>query len=140
MEVAKLLKKIWFLFLTAFSLSACTATPPRTFEPISLVKEVYIRYQYGDMDWKRHFTDSKKVDTVLYYLYTLSPYGTPPEDPEQIWGDCCEFYLIRTDGSYSIYRQQGSRYLSVNNRPWQKISAVKAARLPALLSKMESDP
>jgi len=127
------------LFLFCFCCSACTPASTETPKPPSLVTDVHVSYHYGDMHLKRHFTDIRKIDIILYYLYGLSPHGTPDEDPEQIWGDCCRITLTMSDGMRHIYRQQGGRYLSVDNRPWQKISENQAAVLFPLLMEMQSD-
>lgn len=133
------MRKIWILLILMLSLSACSSTTSKSPEPPSLVTEVSVSYHYGDMHLRRHYTDTRKIDVVLYYLYNLSPYGTPQEDPEQIWGDNCRIILTESDGSQHIYRQQGGRYLSVDNHPWKKISESKSASLFSLLMNMESD-
>ncbi len=133
------MKKILSLIFVLLCCTACTPNLPHRSEPMQFVTEVTVHYRYGDITLQRRYTESKKIDKVLFYLYGLSPYGTPPEDPEQLWGDSCQIILLKSDGSRRIYRQQGSRYLSVDNRPWQKINENHAARLPALLLGTESD-
>ncbi len=133
------MRKIWILLCYVLFLSACTAAPAKQSTPPSVVTEVDVSYHYGDIHLRRHFTDTRKIDIVLYYLYDLSPCGTPKEDPEQIWGDNCRILLTESDGSSHIYRQQGGRYLSVDNRPWQTVSQNKTAVFFSLLMQMESD-
>lgn len=133
----KILRSVLFLF--CFCFSACASAPAADPTPPSLVTDIFISYHYGDMHLKRHFTDIQKIDIVLHYLYDLSPYGTPEEDPEQIWGDCCRITLTMSDGTHHIYRQQGGRYLSVDNRPWQKINENQSAALFPLLMRIQSD-
>ncbi len=133
------MKKLWLLWLMMFCFSGCAAPQSGEEKPLSLVTDVTVSYHYGDMHIRRHFTDTDKIDIVLYYLYHLSPGGTPKEDPEQIWGDSCRILVTESDGSRHIYRQQGGRYLSVDNRPWQKVSPKKSAVLFSLLLNLESD-
>ncbi len=133
------MRKIWILLFLITFLSACAPALPPESAPLSLVTEVHVSYHYADMHIKRHFTNLDKIDTVLFYLYSLSPCGTPTEDPEQIWGDNCRIVLTESDGSQHIYRQQGGRYLSVDDRPWQTIPENKSAVLFPLLMNMESD-
>ncbi len=127
------------VLILIFFFSACTAAPVAKSEPPSLVTEVQVSYHYADMHINRHFTDTGKIDIVLYYLYDLAPCGTPNEDPEQIWGDSCRILVTESNGQQHIYRQQGGRYLSVDNRPWQTVSAEQTAVLFPLLMNMESD-
>ncbi len=133
------MKKLWLVWILIVCLSGCTAPQSDRLKPVSLVTAVTVSYHYGDMHIRRHFTNTDKIDIVLYYLYHLSPGGTPKEDPEQIWGDSCRILVAESNGSRHIYRQQGGRYLSVDNRPWQTISEEKSAVLFPLLLNMESD-
>ncbi len=120
-------------------LCACKSQPAAVQDPLALVTAVDVSYTYRQVQLHRTYTSSDKMDVILYYLYDLEPYGRPDEDPEQIRDDCCRITVRLSDGRSRIYRQQGSRYLSVDSRPWQKISPTKAAVLHHLLRHIESD-
>ncbi len=134
----KLFGKILIL-MTVLCLRASTAAAVPQPEPPSLVTQIQVSYHYGDMHIRRRYTNTDKIDVILYYLYDLLPGGTPQEDPEQIWGDCCQIVLTESNGGSHVYRQQGGRFLSVDNHPWQTVSQRKTAVLFPLLLNMESD-
>lgn len=117
----------------------CACKPPAVQDSIVLVTEVDIRYNYKNTQLNRTYTNTDKIDVILYYLYSLEPYGQPEEDPEQIRDDCCHITVYLSNGSSRSYRQQGSRYISVDFCPWQNISPTRAAVLHHLLRHIESD-
>ena len=131
-------KTIPFLLL-CFLFSGCRDNTDHTEPALVYVTEISIDYQYRQSHLRRHYTDSDKMDVILYYLYDLSPHGQPEEDPEQIQGDSRKITLTLSNGQTRIYRQIGSQYLSVDFHPWQKISQKKAGVLFHLVNHIESD-
>ena len=133
------LKPAAAIICSCLFLCACNRRPDAVQEPIVLVTAVDIRYNYKNTQLNRTYTNSDKMDVILYYLYGLEPYGKPDEDPEQIRNDCCHITVHLSNGRSRIYRQQGSRYLSVDFSPWKNISPTRAAVLHHLLRHIESD-
>lgn len=132
-------KKLFISLGICFLISGCSPNRSAPQEPLALVTAVEITYNYRQTQLRRHYTSSDKMDVILYYLYDLSPYGEPEEDPEQLQEDSCKIAVHLSDGNSRIYRQNGSRYLSVDSRPWQKISPTKGAVLFHLIYHIESD-
>jgi len=126
---------VFFVLLT----TGCKPKSSDHAEPLVVVTEVEIDYQYRQNHLHRNYTDSDKMDVILYYLYDLSPYGKPDQDPEQIQGDSCKITVTLSNGQQRIYRQIGSAYLSVDFHPWQKISETKGALLYHLVNHIKSD-
>lgn len=132
-------KSIWIFLVICLTFSGCSPKPSVTQEPLALVTAVEVTYDYRQTRLYRSYTSSDKMDVILYYLYDLAPYGRAEEDPEQLRGDSCKITVHLSNGKTHTYRQQGSRYLSVDSRPWQKISEAKGAVLFHLINHIESD-
>ena len=79
------------------------------------------------------------MDVFLYYLYYLEPYGQADTDPEQLKSDRCKITIHLSSGETRVYRQQGSRYLSVDAHRWQKIRKSQGSVLFHLVNHIESD-
>lgn len=127
------------IFLLCIWLCGCRNEVPAPEASVVYVTQVNIDYQYRQSHLRRSYTNTDKMDVFLYYLYDLSPHGQPEEDPEQIQGDSCKITVTLSNGEHRIYRQIGSQYLSVDSRPWQKISETKGALLYHLVNHIESD-
>ena len=134
-------KRKSFLIVAIFCclLSGCGRI--RTNEPVqlNLVQQIDVSYYKNGIHLQRHYTDIDKIDTILLYLYSLSPSGHPEENPERIRNDSCKITVTLTNGETHVYRQYGGRYLSVDCQPWQKIKTSKTAALFPLLARMCSD-
>ncbi len=104
-----------------------------------LVRSVSVYYQRKDTTFHRTYTNTQKIDVILYYIYTLSPHGKASQDPESYLGDRCRITVTLTSGKTHIYRQFGAEYFSADHKPWQKIDKSKASVLFHLLAHMESD-
>lgn len=135
-QIRKTLPVICILCLL---LSGCKAQDPVPEDPLVYVTQVSVDYEYRLSHLRRSYTDSDKMDVFLYYLYGLSPHGKPEEDPEQIQGDSCRITLTLSDGTQRVYRQMGSRYLSVDCQPWQEISQRKGSVLFHLVNHIPGD-
>lgn len=131
--------KLLLIILYCFSLSGCKKALSPEPAQLNLVQQIDISYYKEGVHLQRHYTDADKMDTVLFYLYSLSPLGRAEEDPEHIAADSCKITLAMTNGETRIYRQRGGRYLSVDCKPWQKIDPDKADDLFPLLARMCSD-
>lgn len=125
--------------LVCFVFSACHSQQLSQQNALPLVTSVDVTYDYGQKKLQRHYTDSDKMDVILFYLYDLVPHGQADEDPERLQGDSCRITVRLSNGEMHIYRQQGSRYLSVDFHPWQKISEAKGSLLYHLVNHIESD-
>lgn len=133
------IRKILPFLLVCVLFSGCKEKTNLPETPLVFVTQVHIDYQYRQSHLQRRYTDSDKMDVILYYLYDLSPHGQPEEDPEQIQGDSCKITVTMSDGSQRVYRQVAGQYLSVDSRPWQKISEMKGNVLYHLVNHIESD-
>ncbi len=130
------------LFLILIGISIFTAgcsAPKNTSAPPALVTAVEVAYDFDTVHLQRKYTDTAKMDAVLYYLYGLSPYGQAKEDPELLPGESCCITLTLSDGQIRTYRQRAGRYLCVDSSPWKTIDPDKAAQLLPLVEKMPSD-
>ncbi len=104
-----------------------------------LVTEIRVTYTRQDVQFERVYTDNQKMDVILYYLYALLPGALAKEDPEMLRGDRCRIVVTLMGGRSRIYRQFSGEYLSVDNRPWQKIDKEKAAVLFHLIRHIPGD-
>ena len=126
---------LFILFLII--LSGCKAKPP---EPsVAVVTGVEIEYIHNGQPLRRYYTTPDKMDTVLFYLYSLSPYGNPETDPEELDMDSCRITLTLSDGKKRIYRQRGDCFLSVDCHRWKKIDPKKGEQLLPILQAISSD-
>lgn len=105
----------------------------------TLVDRIEVLYNNHDVQLQRSYTSTDKIDTILFFLYGLSPVGRVEEDPEQIAEKRCEVTAVLSNGKTRIYRLRGGRYLSANCKPWQKIDSQKADWLFTVLVSMPSD-
>lgn len=140
-EDAKPMKKI-IISLMLFSctlFSGCKKQTP-TPAPMEYVTSVEVSYDYRSQHLYRRYTDSDKMDVILFYLYDLKPYGMPTtEDPDDIIGDSCKITVHLSTGNKHVYRQRGSRYLSVDSHRWQKIKESQGTVLFHLVNHIQSD-
>lgn len=134
----KTLWQVFFLLVLVLSFSGCSKAEAPNNAP-AIVTQIQIDYLHKQSYLQRSYTNTKKIDTILYYLYDLEPFGKPQEDPEQIQGDYCRITLGFSNGKTKIYRQVGSRYLSVDSRPWQRIKENQGRILYHLVNHIPSD-
>ena len=131
--------RIFGLLLTGcFLFSGCHKTATMQTLP-DLVTAIEVSYQRQNIQLERIYTDNQKMDIILYYLYALTPGARAKEDPEMITGDRCRIVVTLLGGRSRIYRQFSGEYLSVDNRPWQKIDKEKAAVLFHLIRHIPGD-
>ena len=135
----KLLKLWLYMIILSVLLCGCRKTLAEVPNSPDLVIRISLFYEHRGQRLERVYTDNSKMDVILYYLYDLTPLGRPEEDPESLVGDRCRITLHLSHGQTHIYRQFGNQYLSVDNRPWQKIDKKQASVLYHLVNHMESD-
>jgi uncharacterized lipoprotein YehR (DUF1307 family) len=134
----KPLKILALLLALCLMLSGCRQKPETQQMP-NLVTKIRVTYKYQDVQLERIYTDNQKMDIILYYLYSLIPGGQTWEDPEKLTGERCRIVVSLMGERTRIYRQFSGEYLSVDNRPWQKIDKEKAAVLVHLLRHIPGD-
>jgi hypothetical protein len=127
------------IVLLAIFLCGCRSINVKEPAQPTLVNRIEILYNSHDVHLQRSYTATDKIDTILFFLYGLSPVGRVEEDPEQISEQRCKITAVLSNGETYIYRLRGGRYLSVNCKPWQKIDSQKADWLFTVLVSMPSD-
>ncbi len=137
------MKKFTGLFLLfcfiALTFSGCGRN--KTADPLCrVVTGVDIFCQHENVQIRRHYTDTQKMEWVLIYLRLLKPRSNPKTDPESIDADVYNITLHFSDSTKKTYRQKDHRYLSKDAGPWQTIDPGKAAGLYALMRYVPSDP
>ena len=133
----KICKLVFGLCFFVILLSGCTA---KGTQPLCrVVTQVDISCQKEDVQIRRHYTDSQKMEYVLLYLRLLKPLGTPDTDPDQVDADVYEITVQLSDGEQKIYRQKDHRYLSQSGHPWKTIDPAQAAGLYQLMRQLPSD-
>lgn len=133
--------KLWktsvlFIFVL-FLFCGCKEKPSQT--SVAVVTGVEIEYTHNGQALRRYYSTTDKMDTVLFYLYSLSPYGNPASDPEELNMDSCRIALTLSDGQKRIYRQRGDSFLSIDCHRWEKIDPKKGEQLLPLLQSLSSD-
>lgn len=130
---------ICLLLNACLLLSGCSATATETAPPPDLVTKIAVSYDHQDIHLDRIYTDTDKMDVILFYLYSLSPYGDAEEDPELLTGERCKITVWLSSGQHKIYRQYAEQYLSIDSHPWQKIEEDQASVLYHLIRHIDSD-
>ncbi len=132
--------KLFFLFcFSAIILSACNKSDTPAQQSEHIVTKVDISCQREQMRIDRHYTDNKKMQSVLLYLRLIDPQGKPDKDPEQLGKDIFEITVHLVGGKKRVYRQTAHRYFSEDFRPWQTIDPSDATGLYILLQKLPGD-
>ena len=90
-----------------------------------LVTRISVVYHHKNTHLHRIYTDTQKMDVILYYFYSLTTHGKAEKDPELYEGERCRITMTLSSGETHIYRQFGTEYLSVDHKPWQKINKDK---------------
>ena len=124
------------IFLAVMCLSGCGR---RAAAPIRVVTGVEITTRSGQHTLSRSYTQPKKIQKVLDYLRLQEGEGFADMDPERLTGTTFVIDVTLSDGSHSLYYQQGDRYLSKKYHPWQKINAERAADFYQMLRKTPTD-
>lgn len=133
--------KLFILFcFTAIIMCGCNQTDTPK-QPLShVVTKVDVLYRRNNMLLQRHYTDNKKMQSVLLYLRLLEPKKLPDSQPEITGSDICQITVRLSDGQKRVYRQTRHRFFSNDYRPWETIDPGKAYDLYVLLQKLPSDP
>lgn len=135
----KFKKTVYIFLISCLMLCGCRKPLAETTPPPGVVREISVSYQDRDTRLYRIYTNTEKMDVILYYLYGLTPHGHVEQDPEMLIGEQCKILVRLSDGSQHIYRQYGKQYLSVDNHPWQIVEKEKASVLYHLINHIESD-
>lgn len=133
------MKSFWkfaSILMLSVSLWGCGKKQPN---PPKLVSGIYITGTHQDAPVSCFYAEPRKMETILYYLRSLEDLGKPKLDPERIMGDYFKITVFYSDGSQKVYRQQADRFLSRNDRPWQKVDARRASMLYPLMKAMPTD-
>lgn len=136
-------KQIKLFMLICFSVITLSGCRKNNADPDPLcrvVTQVDIFCQHEDVQIRRHYTDTQKMEWVLLYLRLLKPRGRPETDPDSIDADIYEITLHFSDSTRRVYRQKDHRYLAKDAHPWQRIDPGQAAGLYALMRHVPSDP
>ena len=104
-----------------------------------VVTGVEISCQHQDVQIRRHYTDTEKMEYVLIYLRLLKPLGRPDADPNTINADVYEITLELSDGNKKHYLQKDHRYFLKDTGTWQSISPEQAEGLYRLMRKIPGD-
>ncbi len=133
--------KIFVLFcFTTLIISGCGSNDSPVKRLCRVVTQVDISCQREHMHIARHYTDNKKMQSVLLYLRLLQPGAAPESAPNLLKKDIFEITVHLSDGKKRIYRQTGHRYFSMDSRPWQMIKPEDAHKLYTLLRQLPGDP
>jgi len=132
--------KLFILFcFSAIIMSGCGKSDTTVQTSDHIVTRVDVLCQQEHVRIQRHYTDNKKMESVLLYLRLLKPNGTPDTDPDRLGKDIYEITVHLVGGKKRVYRQTGHRYFSVDFSPWKTIDPGKAHSLYALLRQLPGD-
>ncbi len=134
------MKKFAKLFFISFCVALLGGCEKTEVKPICrVVTGVEISCQHEDVQIRRHYTDTEKMEYVLIYLRLLNPMGRPGINPETVDADVYRITLQLSDGSQKVYLQKDHRYLALQEGPWQTIAPEQAEGLYRLMRKIPSD-
>ncbi len=132
--------KLFVLFcFTAITLSGCKNNDASLSTGYRVVTQVDIACRHEETLVTRHYTEAKKMESVLLYLRLLKPLGKPESDPELLDREVFEITVSLSDGTRKHYRQKAHRYITRENRPWEVIDPAQAYGLYALMRHYPSD-
>ncbi len=112
---------------------------PSETEAYRVVTQIDVRYQKDRIVSEGSFFDPEKMQKILYYLRSISPYGTPTEDPEQASGSNFYITLRYSDNTQKVYQQRDNRFMRIDSGPWKRIDPKRANMLIQILETMDSD-
>ncbi len=126
------------LFLITAGCAHMKHRPSET-EAYRVVTQIDVRYQKDSIVSEGSFFAPEKMQKILYYLRSISPYGTPSEDPEQIPGSIFYITLRYSDSTQKVYQQRDNRFMRIDGGPWKRIDSKRAILLSQILATMDSD-
>ncbi|MBE6917223.1 MAG: hypothetical protein E7470_04900 [Ruminococcaceae bacterium] len=112
---------------------------PSETEAYRVVTQIDVRYQKDRIVSEGSFFEPEKMQKILYYLRSISPYGTPAEDPAQIQGSDFFITLRYSDNTQKVYQQRDNRFMRIDSGPWKRIDPKRAIMLSQILDTMDSD-
>lgn len=112
---------------------------PSETEAYRVVTQIDVLYQKDRIVSDGSFFDPEKMQKILYYLRSVSPYGTPTEDPEQASGSNFYITLRYSDNTQKVYQQRDNRFMRIDGGPWKRIDPKRAMMLIQILETMDSD-
>lgn len=131
------MKKCWILLaFICFFFNGCGR---KTDPSVRVVTRVDVTCEQGRHTIHRQYTQPKKIGQVLTYLRLQESLGAVEVDPERLTGPVFRIDVRLSDGSDSVYYQQGNLYLSKKYHPWQKIDPEKAAEFYQMLRRTPTD-
>ncbi len=128
------MKRIWILFAICLLLTGCGGKSRTSYRVVTGVEVAYSRA--GDTI-HRTYTKQGSMGSILTYLRLLRPFG--PTVPKESFDTSCTIKLQYSDGTDSVYLQQGNRYLQRDGEEWQNIDRSRATLLYPLLLLLPSD-
>ena len=129
------------LSMIFLSIAGCSHAPLRPSEPeeFRVVTQIDVLYQKEPLVSEGNFSDPEKMQKILWYLRSISPYGTPTDDPEQVSGSDFYITLHYSDNTKKVYQQRDNRFMRIDNGPWKRIDPKKAVMLSQILGTIDSD-
>lgn len=104
-----------------------------------LVTQVDISCHKEDVQILRHYTDEKKIESVLLYV-RLAEDGRPAAAAgDRATGEIYKITVTRADGEITQYRQKDHRYFSRDRQSWHEIDPEQAEGLYRLIRYLPSD-
>ncbi|MBR4017070.1 MAG: hypothetical protein IKK11_04580 [Oscillospiraceae bacterium] len=128
------MKRIWMILAICLLLTGCGVKTRSVYRVVTGVEVAYSRA--GDTLY-RTYTKQASMGSILTYLRLLRPFG--PTVPKESFDTSCTIKLQYSDGTDSVYLQQGNRYLRRDGEEWQNIDRSRATLLYPLLLLLPSD-
>lgn len=106
--------------------------------PCHVVTEVSVSWAEGGTEYRRTYTDQRKMEKLLLYLRSLKP-QPPSVTPELLDTPKYQITLRLSDDSQVFFTQYGLSFFSKADGSIQLIDAEKAARLALILEAIPED-
>lgn len=97
--------------------------------PHRVVTRIDVTCQAFDTYIHRSYTDSEKMQMILFHIRSIGQKHTPDVDPEALDSPTICITLRFSDGSTKIYRQKDNRFWQEDTQPWKKIGPENASGL-----------
>ena len=128
------MKRIGVFLMVAVLLAGCGKKEAPV---IRVVTGIQVEYDRDGEVLYRTYSKSTSIQSVLTYLRILRPFG--PTVPKGEFDTTCRIILEYSDGSKSMYLQQGDRYIRRDEGDWERIDNEQANLLYPLLLLLPSD-
>ena len=134
MRMGKVWKIFCWILLGMVLLCGCRKEE-RLQQPV--VEKIEISGIYDSGGFYLTLTEEAEMEAVLNQLRFFKHLGQADMDPERALGDSITIRVCLSDGERHVYRQRADRYLSKDNKPWQKIDPIQGRRLRLFLGKLK---